>query len=143
MTDQTTIFTRTQAAAAAIRRIIEANARLAEQRCTGATDCPGPHIDGCHAHPCTGNPDCPGPQHIDGCAATAPRPTRADLLALVEAYASAAGQHRTARVTTLQARRSLVTGELDAALAAQEKALEDEQAALRVLRDAITAAVPA
>lgn len=70
-------------------------------------------------------------------------PTQTRLLELLDDYATAAGQHRTARVRTLEARRSLVTGELDTALAAQEAALAAEQDALHALRAAITAAVPA
>lgn len=66
-----------------------------------------------------------------------------ELRVLVEAYASAVDEHRSAHAATVRARYNRDTGQLDTALAAQEQAHAHERAALRALRDAIIAAVPA
>lgn len=71
------------------------------------------------------------------------RPTLDEVLHLVEGLITAAGQHRSAAVRTAQARRTLSTSELEAALAAEESAHEAERDAVRSLRDAITRAVAA
>lgn len=70
-------------------------------------------------------------------------PTQADLLALVDALTTAAGQHRTAETTLAATRRDGIVDALERALAARDTAHEGERAAARALKDAIRRAVTA